>query len=118
MRRSLEKYQGNLPIISFSGFNFKGFNLVEALFFIIAKTVSLTLGIVYYAMLLRMLLPFFTDPEESRIYAITCCVSEPFLAPVRFLMVKLNIGQDSPVDWSFFVTSIVLLILQSILPAI
>ena len=69
-------------------------------------------------MLLRMILPFFLEPEESRIYALTFCISEPFIAPVRMIMVRLNIGQDSPIDWSFFATYLILMVLQMMLPVI
>jgi len=85
---------------------------------IFAKTIALILQVVSISMLLRMILPFFLDVEESRIYALTCCISEPFVAPIRMIMVKLNIGQNSPIDWAFFVTYLVLWILKAILPTI
>ncbi len=91
---------------------------METVFFIIAKTISIILDIAYFGMLARMLLPLFMDVEESRIYAIAFAVTEPFVAPVRFVMYKLNIAQDSPVDWSFFVASLVIYVLQMLLPAI
>lgn len=91
---------------------------METVFFILAKTVAVMLELCYFAMLVRMLLPFFTDVEESRIYALTVCVTEPLIMPVRFIMYKLNIGQNSPVDWSFFVTSILVVLLMNFLPII
>ena len=91
--------------------------MIEVLF-IFAKTISLLLEAVSLAMLVRMILPFFLEPEESRIYAFTCCISEPFIAPIRFIMAKLNVGQDSPIDWSFFAAYLVLMILQTALPVI
>lgn len=97
--------------------NFKETEL-ETLFFIIAKTVAILLEVVYFGMLARMLLPFFLNPEESRLYGISCLITEPFIAPVRFVLVKLNIGQDSPIDWSFFITAVLLSLLTTFLPAI
>ena len=91
---------------------------METVLIIFAKTVSVMLDAVYLAMLVRMILPFFVNPEENRIYALTVLITEPVILPVRFLMVKLNIGQNSPIDWSFFVTAILLSVLGSILPAI
>ena len=91
--------------------------MLEVLF-IFAKSVSLILEAVSFAMLLRMILPFFLEPEESRIYALTFCISEPFIAPVRMILVKLNVGQNSPIDWSFFATYFILMILQMMLPVI
>ena len=91
---------------------------MENFLYIIAKTVSVILSVVSYAMLARMILPWFVDPMESRLYAIVNIVTEPFVAPVRAVMFMLNIGQDSPIDWSFTITYILIWLLQSLLPAI
>ncbi len=91
---------------------------MQEFFYIIAKTVSIALEVVSFAMIIRMLLPIFIDPTDSRIYAITCFVTEPFIAPVRAVMVRLNIGQDSPIDWAFSITYILIWLLSGLLPAI
>ena len=91
---------------------------MQEILFILAKTVSLVIDVVSIAMLLRMILSFFVDPMENKLYLVSCYVTEPFIAPVRAIMVQLNIGQDSPIDWAFFVTSILLGLIGSILPAI
>lgn len=91
---------------------------METILFIFAKTISVMLGAVYIAMLARMILPFFLNPEESRVYAVTVFITEPIIMPVRYLMVKMNIGQSSPIDWSFFITAILLSVVRSILPVI
>lgn len=86
--------------------------------YIIAKTVSVILSVVSFAMLARMLLPWFVDPMESNIYELVCLVTEPFVAPVRAVMFMFNIGQDSPIDWSFTIAYILIWLLQNLLPAI
>jgi uncharacterized protein YggT (Ycf19 family) len=91
---------------------------VEILFFILAKTIALLLDVVYFAMLARVLLPFFVIPEESKLYALAAVLTEPIIIPFRFLLMKLNIGQNSPLDWSFFIAAISLSVVQSMLPAI
>ena len=92
---------------------------VQEIFYIFAKTVSIVLDVVSIAMVIRMILSFFTpDPLENRVYMLSCYITEPFIAPIRALMVHFNIGQDSPIDWAFFVTSILLGIIGSILPGI
>lgn len=91
---------------------------MQEIFYIFAKTVSLVLDVVMLAMLIRMILPFFVDPTENRIYLITCYVTEPFIAPVRAVMVRLNIGQDSPIDWAFSITYILIWLVGNLLPAI
>ena len=91
---------------------------MQEILYIIAKTVSLVLDVVSVTMIIRMLLPFFVDPEDSRAYLLTCYVTELFIAPVRAIMVKLNIGQDSPVDWAFSITYIIIWLIGGLLPAI
>ncbi len=91
---------------------------METVFFILAKSVQLLLSLVSFAMMVRALMPFFFDVEESRIYLIACYISEPLIAPVRLIMVKLNIGQSSPIDWAFFVTYLIVCMLETILPVI
>ncbi len=85
---------------------------------IFARTVAIILELVSISMLLRMILPFFLDAEESRFYALTYCISEPFVAPVRMILVKLNIGQNSPIDWAFFATYMIIWVLQTFLPVL
>ena len=91
---------------------------METVLFIIAKSVQLLLALVSLAMMIRAIMPFFFDVEDNKIFIIACFVSEPLIAPVRLIMTKLNIGQNSPIDWAFFVTYIIICILESILPVI
>lgn len=89
-----------------------------SLLYFVAKVVSLTLSAVTTCMLVRALLPLFADVEENRFYALLCVVTEPFIAPIRFLLVKFNLLQDSPIDWSFSITYLLIVIVQTVLPTI
>lgn len=93
-------------------------SVLEIFLYIFAKTVQVILSVVSFAMLVRMIIPFFTNPEESKLYTLAAYVSEPFIAPVRFLLYKLNIGQDSPFDWAFFATYLIIWLLELLLPVI
>lgn len=86
--------------------------------FIIAKCISILISVIIGAMFLRMLLPFFLDAEQSRFYWFLLWITEPFILPVRFLLIRFNIGQDSPFDWSFTLTYLLLVIVQWFLPVI
>ena len=70
------------------------------------------------AMMLRMIISIFGDPPESRLYMIACFITEPFIAPVRAIMFMLNIGQDTPIDIAFFITSLLIGLIQMLLPVI
>ena len=85
---------------------------------ILARTVSIALSVVCYAMLGRMLIPIFTNPEESRIYRFLFLLTEPLVIPVRALFVRFNIGQNSPIDWSFTATYFIIILIQGALPVI
>ena len=91
---------------------------MQEIFYIIAKTIAIILEVVSFAMIVRMILPFFVDPMENRIYLISSFITEPFIAPVRAVLVMLNIGQDSPIDWAFSITYIIIWLLGGLLPAI
>ena len=91
---------------------------METIFYILAKTVQLYLSVASYAMLARVVIQFFVSVEESKLYVLLCYISEPVILPFRIVMAKLNIGQNSPVDWSFFVTSILVVLLMNLLPII
>ena len=91
---------------------------METALIIFARTVQILLSVVSLSMIIRMLLPIFTNPEGNRIYAVCCYISEPFIMPVRLLLAKLNIGQNSPFDWSFFITYILIWVLEIFLPAV
>ncbi len=89
----------------------------ETLFFI-AKFVSVLLEVVSFAMIIRALMPIFIDVDGNRFYALTALITEPFVAPVRFLLEKFNIGQSSPIDWGFFATYLIIWLIQLFLPSI
>lgn len=89
---------------------------METLFLIIGRTLSVWLGAVSYAMLARMLLPLFVNPEESRIYRVTYAISEPAILPVRAVMAKMDVGQNSLFDIPFTVTYFIILIVRMFLP--
>ena len=91
---------------------------MEEILLILARTVQLYIGIVVIAMAVRMLMPLLLDVEESRIFFIAGLITEPVIIPVRFVMMKLNIGQDSPIDWAFFATYMLLLLIRMMLPAV
>lgn len=86
--------------------------------YIIAKIISIMISAVIYAMMARALLPFFVDVESSRLFFFVTFITEFFVAPVRAVLIKLNIGQDSPIDFSFMLTYILLFTVQLFLPVI
>jgi uncharacterized protein YggT (Ycf19 family) len=91
---------------------------VELILQFFASFVAVLLDAVSLAMLIRVLLQLFFDSDNSRISIFLACITEPFIMPIRFLMVKFNILQNSPIDWSFTVAYLVIVLLRMFLPVI
>ncbi len=85
---------------------------------VFAKCISLLLSAVSFCMLARMILSFFPSMQESRAALFVTLVTEPFIIPVRALLYKLNVAQDSPIDWAFSLTYILIYIVQLFLPIV
>lgn len=77
---------------------------------------QILISVVIFAMLARVLLPLFVNPEDSRLYMMSLLITEPVIIPVRLIFSKLNIGQNSPFDWAFTASYIILIIINSSLP--
>lgn len=56
------------------------------------------------AMLLRSLMSLLFVEEDNKFTNFIYFVTEPFIAPVRALLVKFNILQDTPIDFAFIIT--------------
>ena len=91
---------------------------MEQIFYFFASFVAVLLEAVSIAMFLRMILSFFSDSEESRFALFLACITEPFIIPVRFLLAKFNVLQNTPIDFSFTIAYLVIMLLQIMLPAI
>ena len=74
---------------------------MEAVLYVIAAVIAITLDLVSLAFLFRALMPLFCDVETNKIYLFVCLITEPFILPVRAILVKFNLLQGSPFDWSF-----------------
>lgn len=73
------------------------------------------LSAVQLAMLVRAVLSWFVM-DENKIVNFLYAVTEPFIVPVRLLFEKLNWFQNSPIDFSFMITYLIISIIIIILP--
>ena len=91
---------------------------MEILLVLLCRAVSILLDAVLIFMLLRSLLPFFGVSEESKFYAFLFAATEPFVIPVRFILYKLNLFQESFIDVAFTFAFLLISMLSAILPII
>ncbi|MGM9643275.1 MAG: YggT family protein [Eubacteriales bacterium] len=80
--------------------------------------VDLLLGVLLIAMLLRALMSIFLMGDENTFSIFLYYFTEPFIMPVRRIFEKLGWFEGLPIDMSFFVTTILIGMIQTLLYAI
>ena len=80
------------------------------LLYIISAVVVIFLGAIQTAMFLRAILSWF--PIENKFIDFLHVVTEPIIYPVRRLFERMNWFQNSPIDFSFMATWILLSLLM------
>lgn len=91
---------------------------MELILFLLAKCVRVFLDIISLAMMLRVILPLFADVDNSPFFMFTVAITEPIVMPVRFILDKLGIGLNTPIDIGFMATYLMLFVIDLLLPAI
>lgn len=84
--------------------------------YILASTVRIFLGVVYFALFVRAILSWFIMDNGNVIMTVLGVLTEPFVAPIRFLLSHFRFVQESPLDISYLVAFLVLIVLQNVLP--
>ena len=91
---------------------------METLFYLAASFIAAALDILSLAMLLRVIFSLLDRTGESKFSIFRACITEPFIIPVRFLLVKFNLLQNSPIDWSFTISYVILMVVRMMLPVL
>lgn len=91
---------------------------MELFLVLTVNLVDLILSAVLFAMLIRAVLNLFMMGEESKFAMLLYMFTEPFILPVRKILERFNLFQGSPLDVSFFLTTVLIAMLQTLLSAI
>jgi len=91
---------------------------MEYLVAFIVYTASAILSLLMFCMLLRVLLSFFAPESESAFVMLIYTITEIVVYPVRMLFQKLGWFQNVPIDMAFLCASLLLLVIQMLLPPI
>ena len=78
------------------------------------NVVLVFLSVLQFAMLLRAVLSWFV--MDGKLIEFLHMVTEPFIIPVRALFRKMNWLQNSPIDFSFMITYILISVITILLP--
>lgn len=96
---------------------------MEAIFYIIAKVISLMLSAISLAMSARVIMQIVAqmsswDIQGNKIYVFCYAVTEIFVTPFRYLCAKFNWFTGTPIDAPFFLAYISIVLLNGFLPII
>lgn len=97
--------------------------MLEIIFYVTAKVISLMLSAISLAMLARVIMQLVAaltqyNVEGNKFYVFCFTVTEIFVTPFRYLCDKLNLFKSTPLDVPFFIAYLTISILQSFLPII
>ncbi len=92
--------------------------MLDTVIYVLCTGLRLFVYFLQTAMFLRALLSWFPASEDSVLSRLLYMVTEPAILPMRALLQKLGSGEDGPLDMSFMLTMLVLIILPYFLPTI
>ena len=81
--------------------------------YLVARVVSLLLGILEIAMLVRAIASWIPTLDGAGFMDIVYMITEPIVVPVRLLFERFPIFRNSPIDFSFLIAFLLLGMLQT-----
>ena len=84
--------------------------------YVVSNVVSYFLTALELLMFLRAIMSWFFADESNKLYSFAISVTEPIIAPIRYLLEKFDFIRGLPIDISFIVTFILLNVIQNLLP--
>jgi len=76
----------------------------------IADSVVVLLTVLQFLMFGRAIMSWFSPDEDNKIAQFLFLVTEPFVYPIRQILNKFNFFSNMPIDMSFMVAMIILII--------
>ena len=88
---------------------------MKGLLYVLIGVVRFGVGAIQLCMFIRAVMSWFPVDDDNPILVFTYSVTEPFIVPVRMLLERFGIGDDSPIDVAFLLTIILLSVLTIVL---
>ena len=82
--------------------------------YILVQFISIFIDVITWAMCIRAVISWFYDGDGAFIRMLYF-ITEPVIMPVRLLLAKMNWLQQTPIDFSFILTYVVLFAIQIML---
>lgn len=91
---------------------------MEILKYFLQSFVLIVLYVLDGAMLVRAILSWIDPEREMRFSVFVYMVTEPIIQPIRKLCYKMNWFQQTPLDFPFLLTIILIMLLQMLVRAL
>ena len=88
-----------------------------AALYVIVQFVLIFIDVLSIAMFVRAILSWFTMGEQTKLGTFMYVVTEPVIMPIRALCNRFGWFQGTPIDMSFFITSVLLMVVSLLLQA-
>lgn len=88
---------------------------MNILLYIVTSMVEIFLCLFCLAIVLRLFLPMF-GLEEGLIYSVAVAISEPIVANVRAIIFKMEFFESSPMDFSYVITIMAIMVIYTFFP--
>ena len=82
---------------------------------IMARLVLTTLYAMQFLMFGRAITSWFSPDEDNKIARFLYVITEPFVYPIRKLLSKFDFFNNIPIDMSFMVAMVILIVCTSVL---
>ena len=79
--------------------------------YILVQFISYAIEIITLAMLIRAVISWFYDGDGAFV-RLLYFITEPIIMPIRLLLVKMNWLQQSPLDFAYLLTYVVLFLIR------
>ncbi|NLK39876.1 MAG: YggT family protein [Clostridiales bacterium] len=91
---------------------------MQQIIYVITGVVNYFIIILQFLMLARALLSWLPLGEDNQIANFLYMVTEPVVMPVRMILERFRWARNMPIDISFFVAMLILILIQAILPPV
>ena len=89
--------------------------MIDIAYVFVVRLVSSMLMVMQFLMLGRALMSWFSPDEDNKIARFLFAVTEPFVYPIRKLLSKFEFFNSVPIDMSFFVAMMILILCTTFL---
>ena len=85
------------------------------IYYIVSTTIRIIISVLQFLMMGRAIISWLPINEDNPIVTFLYAVTEPVIMPVRALLNRLGLFEGMPIDMSFFITFILLSVLEMFL---